>query len=267
VPAILPARLRIQSLEVARLYQEPDRCLTALVDLLSRYADWSYRPGEVNAKRTLLQTYNVPVQVIRQIASSILEIADQNYQPVVTLCNTFWETKNYECCLLAGKLIGQMASIPDAVILETLLKWQLYTVDIEVQRRILDSSLSRIISKNPMQIIDLSDQFLHSADFRQIKTGLFLLERVVNKTGFDNTPVVFRRISPLLRQAPIELRSALYSLLEKLAINFPQETAYALSESLNASDNPDTHLLIRQVLDQLPPNVQTRLRNAIQAVK
>jgi hypothetical protein len=241
--------------------------MKGLYDLLEKYADRSYRAGEVNITRTLVPALKTPLQVIRQITLAVLEVSGQEHQAVLELCNRLWQEPVFECRLLAGKLLGQLGSIPELTILDTIQDWQPFLADEELQRELFKACLPRLFQSIPDPVFALADRWLQTRENSRRKSALLLLESAAETPGFDNGPAIFRRVSPFFRQAPVELRPAILSLLDRLAENFPQETTYILMESLTAPDNPDTYMLIRQVLERFPPELQTSLRLAIQAYK
>jgi hypothetical protein len=113
----------------------------------------------------------------------------------------------------------------------------------------------------------LVDTWLDSNDYRINKSGLLLLERMATEPGYENSPAIFRRTTPLFRHTPNELRSAVSSLLKQLAKRFPQETTFILTESLTASDHPDTYFLVRQVLYLLPSESRKSIHRILQEEK
>lgn len=263
MPAIAPARLKIQSAELASLYRQPSRFRIYLIDLLEQYADYSYRVGDAAVARSLLPTYHAPVQVIKQIAHAILEAGREDQWALFELSKVLWQESNFECCLLAGRILGQLSNIPDDLILDTLRQWQPFQYDETLQELLFENGFGHIIQRNLTAMLKLADEWLDARDSSKNASGLLLLKRIASQPRFENSPVIFQRISPYLRQVPIEVRLSLIRLLERLARVFPQELTYNFLESLKISNSPDTVPLIRQILPLLPPDLQSKLRNAL----
>jgi len=72
-------------------------------------------------------------------------------------------------------------------------------------------------------------------------------------------------LSPFLRTAPLPIRPDVLDVVAGLARRSPRETAFMLRQNLEAPDNPDTSLLIRQSLPHFPKDIQESLRLAVRS--
>jgi hypothetical protein len=75
-------------------------------------------------------------------------------------------------------------------------------------------------------------------------------------------PVFYHLLAPFVRAVPPRLRPELLDVLRALARRSPKETAYFLRQGLETSSNPDTPWLVRQCLNDFPPEFQSSLRAA-----
>ncbi len=86
---------------------------------------------------------------------------------------------------------------------------------------------------------------------------------LVKEPWFDNFPIIFRLLTPLMRLAPSKLRPNLLAVLDVLVQRSPKERAYFFRQNLQAPDNTDTAWITRQVLKGFSPDLQAFLRSAM----
>jgi hypothetical protein len=86
---------------------------------------------------------------------------------------------------------------------------------------------------------------------------------LVENPQFENLPVFFRLVQPLACNVPPGLKPDLLDVLTALAHRSPNETAYFLRQTLIYPDAPDIAWLIRQLLNEFPPEQQEMLHNVV----
>jgi hypothetical protein len=112
-------------------------------------------------------------------------------------------------------------------------------------------------------VIKLIELWLSSKDLTDKQLGLRLLHSLTGDSSFTDLPVLFRLLTPYLRVAPPLLRPEIISILKTLIQRSAPEVAYLLRQNLAAADNPDTAWLIRQVIGEFPPDLQSGLRQEL----
>lgn len=267
MPAITPALLKKQSLELAGFSHNPEMFVKILHEMLEEYADWSYKPGEIGASTTLTTQYHVPNQVLKQITNAVFDVTRKDPQAILALCEKLWHIPVFECRVLAARLLEQMDNLPDQIIVETISNWQPHLIDSALQRTLFRYGFARLIKNRPHRVLTLIDSWLDSKDSNKIKSAITLLEEMTDTPGFENGPAIFRRITPFIRSSGVVYQTNLISLLMSLARNFPNETMYLLIENLQASGNPEALVFARSVIDVLPNEARQNLRKAIQIQK
>ncbi len=248
MPAIQPARLKLQVAALAAIFDQPEVFTQQLHHLLEQYADRTHRPGQSGTPNPLLPSYNAPAPVIRQVVAAIRLEAENDSQSTLTLSDILWTQPNLECRIISSHLLGWVENIPVAAIVERVFKRLAETIDEQVIHIVAQYGLAHVRLVESQAILDLAKQWLASDRLADQKTGLIILETLMRDNNFDNLPAIFLMVTPYFRKAPVELRPVLMDFVKSLALRSPQETAYLLQENLRATENPDTAWLIRQLL-------------------
>jgi len=254
MPAIQPARLKLQVAALSAVFDQPEVFTQQLIDLLEQYADRTQRPGQSGTPNPLLPSFNVPSPVIRQILATIHSNAEEDSQTTLRLSDILWMQPNLECKILSSHLLGWVKSIPTTAIIERISRRIGDTIDDQVIRIIVQHGLAHVRQSDPQAILELAQQWLQSLRLVDQKIGLIALDTLVGDHNFDNLPAIFLMVTPFFRKAPIELRPVLVDFINSLALRSPQETTYLLQENLRATENPDTAWLIRQLLTSTATN-------------
>jgi hypothetical protein len=262
VPAIQPVRLRQQAALLAGHFDDPPAYLRSLHHLLDYYSDRARRPGQSGKPAPLISTYNVRPPVLRMLLQEVAPLAEQNQAAGLELCEALWAEPCLEFRLLAAMLLGQIPPNPPELITEPLQRW--ITIDLEFYliEELLSSGIERLRRHQPQALIRLAQTWLGSSNPLHQQVGLRALIPLIQDPEYENLPVFFKMIQPLTRSAPAVLRPDLLDVLAALARRSPQETAYFLRHLLNSPDAPDAAWLLRQSLQEFPPEVQESLRKA-----
>jgi hypothetical protein len=264
MPAIQPARLKIQSVQLAERFTDPAIFKIELREMLDFYADRVYRPGQAGDPPPLLKAYNVPTPVLRQISQEIARVISTNREAALELGDALWSEPMLEFHLLAVMILGQISVQPLEDILRRVNAWAMPSTEGRLIRALIDDGLISVRSTRPDQYIHQVEIWL-SADqtfYRQL--GLQALVPLLEMDEFENLPVVMRLITPLVRAAPPGLRPDLLAVIKLMATRSPKETAYFLRQNLVIKDeNPGTAWLARQSLVSFPAETRTMLRAAL----
>jgi hypothetical protein len=270
MPAIQPARLKIQVAQLASLIDQPQAFVRELHTLFDFYADRTYRPGQVGKRAMLVRTYMVPDPVLRQITQEITPLASERVggetsQAALQLCQALWEQDYLEFRQLAARLLGAIRPAPATIILTALDAWIQSNPEDGILRTVLEKATTRLRREASLPYIKLIETWLHATGRPVRQAGLRALLPLIDDLKFENLPAVFGLLSPWVRAAPSELRPDVLAALTALSHRSTAETAHFLLESLNTPEHPDTNWMIRQVLGEFPAAIQANLRKAIRS--
>ena len=260
VPAIQPARLRQQSALLAEHFDNPPAYVRSLHYLLDFYADRARRPSQAGKPGPLLEAYKVRPPVLRLILQELVPLAQQDPEKGFALCDAFWKEPYLEFRMLAAMLLGQMPVETPEPITQRIHDWITTDLEMHLVDTILTQGISRLRQERPLVLVDLIQDWLNNSKSFYQQLGLRALLPLINDPGFENLPAFFRMIQPLTCNAPSALRPDLLDVLTALAHRSPQETAHFLRQCLTFPNASDTPWLVRQVLEEFPPEIQESLR-------
>jgi hypothetical protein len=263
MPAIQLSRLRIQAAQLADLISQPEFFVRSLQTILDYYSDRTYRPGQSGKPPPLLPSYNVPPPVLRQILLELGPRLSVDQDTGLALCDLLWKQEQYECRLLAARIFGLLPIEQIEPIQLRLSAWCREDEE-RVLTALLTEGLSRWRKEAPAGFLTLLEKWLKSSSFNDQMLGLRALLPLINDSSFDNLPVLFRLLNPLVRVIPPPIRPYLIPVLESLAQRSPTESAYFLRQNMASQD---TAWITRQILAIFPVELQKGLREAMKDPK
>jgi hypothetical protein len=259
MPAVIPARLKLQSEELASLFSQSKIFMRKLVDLLENYADRTHRQSQSGTPNPLIASYHVPQPVIRQLLISLRPSVESAQITALELCDQLWAHPYLETRTLAAYFLGWLTDIQDEQILDKVIAWQSSAFDEKLLRTIILQGFSHLLKTKPDYVMQIAQGWVKSTKIRQQQAGLITLETLVCASDYENLPFILVAASPFFRKCPLELSSTIVALVLCLVEKYPREATYALQESLQASENPDTARLIRQILSSSKP--ENKIKN------
>ncbi len=265
MPAVQPARLKIQAASLGTKFSQAPSFVAELRSLLEGYADRTHRPGQSGAPSPLLQAYYVPPPVLRQILLEITPQATTQPEQALAVCDALWEQPNLECRSLAVSLLGMLPVKTTEPVLQRARDWLHSETEEHLIQALLERGLRRLRQEASLQYAAQVRVWLHSPDQHDQQIGLRALYHLIEDPGFDNLPAAYRLLAPWIRVAPTRLRPFIISNLRLLARRTPQETSYFLRTNLTTPESPDTPWATRQVLADFPEDLQAGLREAMKA--
>lgn len=263
MPAIYPARLKQDSAQLMLLFEQPESFVRSLHSLLNRYANLSHRQGQAGEPASLLDAYNVPKPVMRQIQADIKPLVNDSSTAALSLSDALWNESYYEFRYLAATILGQIKPDPPELIMDRVISWSGQSSEARLRDFLFDRGLERVRQENPGYLIDQIDRWLSDTKPAANKLGLEALIPLVRTANSENLPVFYRIISPVIRELPAGLRTEMRDIVGALALRSPVETAYFLSQMISQGGNPNAAWLARQNLRNFPPEVQNSLRTLL----
>ncbi|MEI7988824.1 MAG: DNA alkylation repair protein [Chloroflexota bacterium] len=263
MPAIRLDILATQIEQLNQMFNQPDVFVRKLHDILSFYADHTFRPGEISKVKPIIQSYNVPRPVMRQIVQSISGKALGVPRLTLTLCDVLWNEQTLEFQLLAIDLIGQISPFPSDPIMDRIRTWAETCKDDSVLTAILNIGISKIRLNFPDQYFKIISEFINDPKYQNQRIGIKAIHPLLMDKTFNNYPAIFQILTNVVRDIPIELMQELLDLIEKLANRSPSETIYFLNHALKTRLSPRTNLLVRKAIIFFPIQYQGILRENI----
>jgi hypothetical protein len=263
VPAIQPALLRQQAALLVEHFADPPAYIRSLHYLLDFYADRARRAGQAGMPAPITSAYNVRPPVLRMILQELTPPAIEAPEAGLALCDALWAEPNLEFRSLAAMLLGQLPPSPPERIITRLKTWLVPDLEFYLIESLMNHALGRLRQEHPQSMIRLIQDWLESSKPLYQQLGLRALLPLVENPHFENLPVFYRMIQPLVSNVPSGLRPDLLDVLGALAHRSPQETAYFLRQTVVHPDAADTAWLIRQLLNEFPPEQQEMLHNVV----
>lgn len=262
MPAIQPARMKIQVAQLVENVHQPEAYVRSLHNLLDYYADRTHRPGQSGEPPPLLATYKTPQPVFRQIVRETTPLVAADRPAAFALIDALWEDPTIEFRLLAIALIGKVHLDPYEPVLVRIQTWIAQRPEKRLLDAILDHGLFHFRKEQPNIYYQLIEDWLKTEELYPRQTSLRAMVPLLADPDFENLPAVSRLLIPIIREPPEELRHDLIEVLRILARRFPQETSYILQQNLSG-DHPESLWIARQVLNDLPGEVKNNLREAL----
>lgn len=264
MPAIQPARLKIQAEALAQKAGSPAEFRRALLELLEIYADRTYRPGGAGDLVPLLPSYHVPPPVLKQILSALQPFVASDEAAVLALCDVLWAEPNYESRLLAISLLGEVAVDPPEPVLERFANWARPGTDRRLIELLVERGLSRLRQEHRERYLEEAAAWVKSDNVFFQQLGLKCLEQLVGLQDFEDYPAITRLLEPLLRTGSTLLRPEMLRLVRALGRKSPKETGFFLRQNLvHKANNRNTAWLIRRCLADFPLETQKSLREGL----
>ena len=266
MPAVQPARLKIQVAHLLELFRLPEQFNDALHDLLSLYANRTQRSGETGQIRPIIPSYDPPIPVIRLIQTEIRSLILSEPQSALELCDSLWKENWWEFRTLAAYILGQIPLDLYTKIIVRLNNWLEENLEENLIKEVGHLATKRIQAENQNQFFIWVQTILARPSIRSKKTALYLITKFSEQPNFENLPAIFSVISPFIRISPPEIRPDVLALLMVLIERSPNEIAFIFRQSLESSENPDTNWFIRKTITKFPLDLRDGLLPAARKI-
>lgn len=266
MPTIQPQRLKQQAAELSKNYSDPEQFVRVLDALLSQYAERTIRPGQVGEPSTLLQKYGVPPPTLRYILLAVSPYAQSDPVRILILCDRLWKVPNLEFRSLAIGILGKISADQANQVVIRVKNWSQEESDRRLILNALDNGLSTVRKFHSELVLVMIQDWLNEPDLARQKLGLMGLLSLVSDPDFENLPIFFKLLTPVIVHIKAELRPELLDIMLVLARRSPRETAYFLQELLLIPGCLPAGWLARQLIPHLPETVATTVRQALHSV-
>ncbi|MGW8182284.1 MAG: DNA alkylation repair protein [bacterium] len=160
---------------------------------MSSYSDRAHRPGQTGDPAPLLDSYNVPKPVIRQVLLDIKPLASQDSLYTLQLCDALWEEPYFEMRYLCASMLGMINPLSAGPVLERISSWSHGLSDVQLMEVLFDKGLDRIRNESPQLLIEQIDRWLDDDDISVKRLGLHALIPLIRSASYEN---ICKRPSP-----------------------------------------------------------------------
>ena len=260
MPAIHLERLSEKVDDLVLSYNIPEDFVRKLHDLLSFYADRTYRSGQDISTHSLLPLYKTPPQINQEILHRLNNKAQNAPMLLLNLCDALWLENNFESKLLACELVSLIPTDYAETVFIVTSNWLIQSSNIYLQKAIIEKSLYQIRKQKGEEFLTTFTFFIQSPNIAENKIGLLALKTVLNDEAFINLPRLFQILTPMMRNFPEEITMDVSFVIELLIIKSPLETLHFLSQTYSVNPSIRFQAIIRKVIPQFSETHQHTLR-------
>lgn len=265
MPAIQLAELRKRSARLAELYFEPEIFTRELYDFLDHYANRAHRAGQAGEPPPLIEAFNVPRPVMRHIGIDLSELAVENSEATMRVCQVLWEQPYLEQRQLAVVLLGKIRPHMPHQLLDMVEDWCSPLPEDLILGPLVDDGLAGLREHSREVLIERIEEWLSSGEHSRERLGLRALAPLIDEQAHTAAPQFFRLLTPFVRKCPRDHKADIEILLQHLAQHTASETAFFLRQNLDAPDNPDVAWFARKTMPKLPPEFREPLKAALRS--
>lgn len=264
MPAIQPSRLKIQAAELTQHAGDPEEFSRAYHKFLDYYADRTYRAGQVGEPPPLLRAYRVPSPVLPAVEKEMNQFSIANREPALELADALWEQPFLEFRLLAASVVGQVSPKPFHSVIKRIETWAEARTEGRIMKALVYSGLARYLQEYPQSYLQQIESWLSAEERHVNRLGLKAIPPLLESGKFEDYPQLFNQLSKLIRGEMTPLKADILGIIEILANQSPDETAYFLGQSkMSAGENTAISWYIRNSMRFFPPDSQRYLRDIL----
>ena len=260
MPAILPARLKVKVNQLVEKIAQPEEFTNALKDILDYYSDRVRKPGRIPSQTSLMDSFQVPKQVTRQIETRLSKQLAGEPEIALALADSLWREDWLECRILALRILGWVPPDPPQKILDRLIFWGEQREEDHVLDGVFAEGLAGLWIGTPEIFFDLIESWLTSSQIKDQKLGLRIIPILVQNKDFHNLPKILSLLTPFVEQVGVIPNPNLVISLRESAKRSPKETSYFLQRIRAISENQLINGLIRQIIKEFPSTIRDELR-------
>lgn len=263
MPAVNPSRLQLQIEEILEYFDNPQAFHRRLSDLFSLYANRTLQLGQSTEPRPMAPLYHLPQPLTRQLHMAIKPYIEKDPQTAIQCADELWEDAYLEVKQFAIYILGNVPVDEPSPIIDRLENWIEPDLDDRLISDLLSTGTYKLQKNFPSTWERLIESLLDQKDPKMVTLGIQGLIEGVKRTNFDNFPMVFRLISPIILNPQTANMEKLEDLIRTLIAQSPTETAFFLKQTLSLSQTTDTKRLIKRSLPLLPEKERQNLRSSI----
>jgi len=263
MPAINPTQLKIKSAQVSESFSHPEHYISALHEMLSSYANRVHRPGQRGDPPPEIDSYQAPPPVLRYLERGVRQKIHESPREGLILIDALWNEEWLETRLLAATYLQHIPSSFKGEVLERVKTWAFNCDEDPILASLLDRGLSRLRESRDEMYFAFLDELSSTVSPEAGKLVLFTLKPLAADDQFQNLPVIFQYLKPLIQNENDSIISSLAELLKTLAQRSEQETLYFLQHQIPTAPKPKMTRLVRKSLDAFAPPSRKILKEAV----
>ncbi len=258
MPAVRLAELERETSQWRTHWRDAEALAQAVDALLARYANARYRPGQ-GVRRPQTPAYFVPPAVLEGAWRALRRLAEDEPAPVWANAAALWALRRWEPQVLAARLLAEGAPAPQPA-LERLFDWLRQTQDPTIRQALLDYAAAALAQRHPTAYVNFFTAHLQDEALSARQAAWQALAVLVSHSSFDNTPHLFRALTPALADLSSDLRPEALTLLRAIIRRWPQEAGPLLRRVLAQRPTAASLWVMQRLLPQLPSVSRERLR-------
>jgi len=248
MPPVQLARLRPQINALISHYQDHKLFLKTLLLIFENYSEKkSSRNVWLRAKLNM-PAWQVPLIVINELEAALEILARAHPQESITLADAMWGQPYYEPKKLAIFLLAKLEPPHQEEFIHRTEAWISAGVEEALIAEVIEQSSLRLEIITSPAWINLVKGWLNAEDKNLQKTGLGAVSKLVENEDFQNLPLVFDLLAPLLSQPRIATQKDLLGVIRMLIIRSQAETASFLISSAELSRTEEAFKFVRKCL-------------------
>ena len=264
MPAIHPPRLRIQTSELVQKASDPEIFCRSYHEFLDIYADRTFRPGKIGEPPPLIRAYQVPKPVSRAVDNELSTWAGENREDALRLADSLWQEPFWEFRFTAASLLGQIDPHPVKHIFTRVESWIRPNTEQRLADALINKGLKRILIEKQEMYVKQINTWLRSRKIERNRLGLKACHPLMDRKEFEDYPLLFKRLSRLMRTENSPLRKEILNVIKTMAYESPLETALFLENTLkSAGNNKQIPWYVRNSLSYFPDDARSQLREAL----
>lgn len=264
MPAIQPARLKIQAMELSTKAANPEEFCRVYHEFLDYYADRAYRPGQRGEPPPLLPAYHVPKPVLRAVEKELRQFADDDRAAALDLADALWGEQILEFKLMAASMLGMVPPIPAKSVFRRIESWTGASTEERLENALVNSGLEGILLERPELYFQKILTWLKSNKLNFNRLGLKAIPPLLESGEFEDYPSLFNQLSKKMRLEGNPLKMDVVAVIEVLATDSPEETAFFLVQKMKSSgENPNIAWFVRKSLGFFPPDSRQYIRETL----
>lgn len=261
MPAIEFSRLRTKIELLGRVYDQPGQFVKDLSDLYFFYSDLTFQFGSAYDRSNAHPAYRAPVVINRELEHALQPKASSHPEETLKIVDALWVTMIFEPCQLAAALLGMLPIQFVDAIFERIESWsQQQDENPELISILHNKGTATIRRERPDLWLKTLEKWYHSKDRSLHKLSLLGLLPMINDPDFENLPILFDFLQPILINPDSHLVFTLLSILEKLSQRSESETVYFLKQIIKESTSKDLPRFIRRALPSFSEEAQLSLK-------
>ena len=261
MPAIEFSRLRTKIELLGRVYDQPEQFIKDLNDLYFFYSDLTFQSSNSRVGRIVaLKSYRTPAVINRELARLLRSRARSHPEETLKIIDLLWQSKVYEPCLLAANLLGSLPISESANVLDRIQEWSIADEKSELLEMLITKGTETIRLERSDLWIERLHNWLYSSSQALQKLSISGLHPLLNDPDFDNLPIIFDLLEPVIADPDPHLTLLLLNSIELLRQKSEPETVYFLKQIIQASNNEDIPRFVRRVIPSFSESAQQSLK-------